>query len=314
MKRRRHEKGRHTHYCILVNRTASEYSQRHVKKLCERIRQKGGYYSVFEPESRTQMYQTAQRVCGLRRWPRAIPQQFARRGKVTSLIACGGDGTVNQVARVALKADLPLGILPMGNLNNIARSLCAGADADTAIDRITERHYRKIDTAAVAGQMFVAFAGIGFAPEMTELLAGRKPPRFCLGWSGLASKAASAVEVKKILIRIDAFRFEIHPTILNIHLLPYGFGLPLTPLSVPDDRTAEVIFNFGVDTEPFSTFIRQVCRRKYVYGNTVKLFRGKEIRLESVGRRKLCYDGEYMDLIGDSVDIKINAQQLKVFC
>lgn len=262
MKRRRHDKGKHIHYCLLVNRTASEYNQRVVKKLIERIRQKGGYYTVFEPESRAQLYQTAQRACGLRRWFRAAPQQFARRGKVTSLIACGGDGTVNQVARVAAKADLPLGILPMGKLNNIAKSLCGSADPDLAINKIMARNYRKIDTATVAGQMFIGSAGIGFTPEMTELLAGRKPPRFCLGWSGLASKAASAVEMKRVIIQIDAFRFEVHPTILNINLLPYSFGLPLTPLSVPDDKTAEVVFNFGVDTEPFSTFVRQICRKK----------------------------------------------------
>jgi diacylglycerol kinase family enzyme len=162
--------------------------------------------------------------------------------------------------------------------------------------------------------MFIGSAGIGFATQMTELLAGRNRPRFCLGWSGLASKAAGAVNLKKMSVRIDAFRFEVHPIIFNVNLLPYSFGLPLTPLSVADDQTAEVVFNFGVDTEPFSTFARQVCKRKYVFGASVKLFRGKEVSIEPVRNTTLCYDGELMDLTGDKVDIKISPTQLKVFC
>ena len=34
----------------------------------------------------------------------------------------GGDGTVNLVAQIALKADLPMGIIPLGRFNNIARN------------------------------------------------------------------------------------------------------------------------------------------------------------------------------------------------
>lgn len=314
MIRRRFEKSKHAHYCILVNRSAGAYSRNYVSELIEQIRSKGGFYTIFEPESRVQLYQTAERACGLRRWHRGAPQQFARRGKVTSLIACGGDGTVNQVARVALRADLPMGILPMGRLNNIALSLYGGAQPEIAIGKIIGRNYRKIDTATVGGQMFLGFAGIGFATKMTELLANRNRPRFCLGWSSLAARAASAVESKNITVTIDSFRFEVSPVILNINLLPYSFGLPLTLLSAADDQMAEVVFNIDVDTEPFSTFVRQICKKKYVYGASVKLFRGKEISLEPVKDSRLCYDGEIVELPGDKVNIKIGPSQLKVFC
>ncbi|UCE24699.1 MAG: hypothetical protein JSU74_01215 [Candidatus Zixiibacteriota bacterium] len=312
--RKRHEKGKHSHYCILVNRSAAGYSKVCVSKLIGEIRRKGSYYTVFEPDSATQLYQTAQRACGLRRWHRGAPQQFSRRGKVTSLIACGGDGTVNLVARVALKANLPMGIVPTGKLNNIAMSLYGKSDPERAISKAVGRNYRKIDTAVAAGQLFIGSAGLGLACSMTELLNGRRQPRFCLGWSGLASKAAAAVDLKKVVIKIDAFRFEARPIIMNVNLLPYSFGLPLSPISVSDDRTAEVIFNLGIDTEPFSTFIRQVCRRKYIYGSSVKLFRGRDIGLESVKGQVLYYDGELMSLNQDRLDVKIGTSQLKVYC
>lgn len=312
--RKRHEKGKHSHYCILVNRSAAEYNKGCIAKLIGAIRRKGSYYTIFEPDSATHLYQMAQRACGLRRWHRGAPQQFSRRGKVTALIACGGDGTVNLVARVALKANLPLGIVPTGKLNNIALSLYGKADPERAISRAVGRNYRKIDTAIAAGQLFIGSAGLGLACTMTELLDNRRQPRFCLGWSGLASKAAAGVDLRKVVVKIDAFRFEVHPIIMNVNLLPYSFGLPLSPISVSDDRTAEVIFNFGVETEAFATFVRQVCRRKYIYGSSVKLFRGRDISLEPVKGMMLYYDGEMVSLNHDRLDIKIGTSQLKVYC
>jgi len=312
--RRRHEKGKHSHYCLLVNKSARGYEQGHVRRLIEQIRRKGGYYSVFEPNSAAQLYHTAQRACGLRKWPGAPPQHFSRRGRVTSLVACGGDGTVNLAAKVALKADLPLGILPMGLLNNIARSLYGATDVESAIKKAMGRNYRKIDIAEVAGQIVVGSAGIGFAVQMAEILETRRPPRFCLGWSQLGSKAAAEVRTRKMMVRIDAFRFEATPIILNFNLLPCSFGLPLSPVSVDDDGTAEVIFNLGVDAEPFSTFARQICRRKYVYGFGVKLFRGKEVSIEPVKGMTLYCDGDLVDISGSSIDFTIPAAKLKVFC
>ena len=313
MIRRRREKAEHSHYCLLVNKSASGYNPRTIKRLTEQIRSNNGYYTIFEPDSAVRLHQTAQKVCGLRQWHHSAPQQLTRRGKVTAIVACGGDGTVNLSAQNAVRANLPIGILPMGSLNNIARSLYGTDDADDAIKRIVERKYRKIDTATIDGKFFVGSAGLGFAPQMAEMLLGRRRPRFCLGWSQLAAKAASQVTLKKTAVRIDSFRFEFSPIIVNINLLPYSFGLPLSPASIVDDQTAEIIFNYAQDSQPFSTFIRLLCKNKYVYGDKIKLFRGKEIRIEPVKGLQVYIDGEIMELSGDQADVKISDKQLKVF-
>lgn len=312
--RRRRAKGKQRHYCLLVNRKAGGYDERHIKKLIGAIRGDGGYYTVFEPDSAEYLSQTAQRVCGLRPWRRGAPQHFARRGKVSALIACGGDGTVNLVARVAQKADLPMGVLPLGDHNNIARSLCEGADVDTAINKIIKRDYRKIDTASVGRHFMVGSAGIGLVPQLSRLLEQGGRPRLCLGWSSIASKAAAEVKLKKMVIKIDAFRFEVRPIMLSINLLPYSVTLPFSPASVADDRRAEVILNFDQDTAPFSTFVRQVCRKKYIYGGEVKLFRGSDISIEPAKKVCLYCDGELIDIEDEVLKIRVGEKQLKVFC
>jgi len=314
MTRRRHQKEKQSHVCLLVNRSATGYSRRPIDKLTRAIKKAGGYYSVFEPESAIDLLHTAQQVCGLRRWRRTVPQQFDRRGKVTALVACGGDGTFNLVARAALEAELPAGALPMGRYNNIAHSLYGTTDADTAIGRIMRRDYRLIDCATAADQLFFGSIAMGLIPRLARELDNRKPPRFGFGWGKLGARAATEVENKKMIIKIDAFRFDVSPVVLNINLLPYSLGLPFSPASIFDDGRAEVILNFGVDSKSLSSFIGQVYNKKYVYGSEVRLFRGHTIGIQPAKGRTLYLDGELIKLPANLIEIIVGEKQLKAFC
>lgn len=314
MTRWRHHKHRQRHICLLVNKKAANYNQRYIRKLTDAIRREGGYYTVFAPDSAMALYQTAQKICGFKRWHRSVPPHFHRRGKVTSLVACGGDGTFNLVARVALKANLPIGVIPLGSYNNITRSLYDSDDPDIAIKKILGRSYRKIDSATVANQALFGSLGLGFVPELSDILRNKKKPRFSLGWGQLSLKAASLVKTKKMIIKIDSFRFEVSPIILNVNLLSYTAGLPLSPASIFDDFQTEVIFDIKAETKLFSIFARQIYKKKYIYGTDVKLFRGKTISFQPARGMLLYLDGELLEQPNDVIEIEVSDKQLKVFC
>ncbi|MFQ5453054.1 MAG: diacylglycerol/lipid kinase family protein [Candidatus Zixiibacteriota bacterium] len=315
MRRHRYQKkfGRN-HYCLLINKEATNYNYRYVRKLTGAIREKGAYYSIFEPNSAISLFQTAQRICGFRRWRHFIPPQFQKRGKVTSLIACGGDGTFNIVARVALKADIPLGILPIGACNNIARSLHGTDGIESAIKTILSQNIRKIDSAKIADQLFFGSLGIGFIPELSNLLNNQKKPRFSFGWSQLGYKAATQVKKRKMIVKIDSFRFEVNPKIINVNLLPYTSYLPLSPTSICDDSQAEIIFDIDADSKLFSSYTRQLYKKKYIYGSDIKLFRGSNISFQPTKGILLYLDGELIEHPGNLIEIKVSEKQLKVYC
>lgn len=314
MIRRRHQKEQHAHYYLLVNARAANYNRKLVDKLSLAIRRKGRFYTVYQSDSVSDLVYRARLACGLRRTIRPAPEYIQRRGKVTALVACGGDGTFNLVAEVALAADLPMGALPMGRYNNIVRSLYDSVDAQTAIEKILKRDYRKIDTATVSGRLFIGSLGVGLIPEMAHLLQERKPPRFAFGWSQLGAKAASAVRVKKMTIAVDSFRFEVRPTIFNINLLPYSVGLPLSPASILDDHQAETIFNVGDNGKEMSSFVRLISKRKYFYGSDVRLYRGKTITVQPIKGQTLYLDGELIDPPSTILKVQVGEKQLKVYC
>jgi len=314
MLRRRRHKTKNAHYCILVNPQAMGYQQKLVDKLITAVRKSDAYFSLYEPTTAMDLLKQAQVAAGQRRASRSHPAPDNRRGKVTALIAAGGDGTLNLVARAAKKADLPLGVLPMGCFNNIARYLCRSSETEAAINKIIEGKYRKIDTATVSNQLFVGSIGLGFIPQLAALLEERGNPRFALGWSQLGARAAANTRQVKTLLKIDAFRFEVSTRIININLMPYSLGLPFSPASIADDGHAEIIFDQGDFTGDFSAYTRLIYKRKYIYGDDIRIYRGQDISIQPTQGRRLYLDGEIIELPSNTIEIKSEKGSLKVFC
>jgi hypothetical protein len=74
-----------------------------------------------------------------------VSSEFAARGCET-VIACGGDGTVNELINGIAGTDTALGIIPVGTANDFATNMGIGKDVDLACTMIMERRTRKIDT------------------------------------------------------------------------------------------------------------------------------------------------------------------------
>jgi diacylglycerol kinase family enzyme len=312
MIRRRSQRTKNAHYLLIANESADNFDSGQLDALIGAIRDKSGQYTVIRTDSAEQSMQMASATLGLKRGRRPIPMPVARRGKVTAVIAAGGDGTVNLAGQLAAEAALPLGILPMGHLNNIARSLFDLAEP--AVDRIMAARYKKIDTGQIGPHIFLGGIGFGFVPSLARLLADRRPPRLGISWSKLGGQAAAGVQPKPLVIKIDSFRFEVSPLMLSINLLPHIAGLPLSPASVDDDGQAEVIFDRGDQIGEFSGFTRLIVKRKYYFGDAVRLYRGRVIKLLSTAGREMYIDGDIVASPSDELPVTINEKQLKIFC
>jgi len=312
MIRRRQQRAKKPHFAILVNKKAEGYDQRAVQKLTEAIKAVGGYHSVFEPATAMDMVRQAEVAVGISQPTKELSLPFARGGKITALIAVGGDGSFNLVARAAMKTELPMGVLPLGKLNNIARFLYSTTDPGAVTKHLIGGAYDKIDTGRVAEQYFFGSVGLGFISHLAQELEGRSVPRFGIGWSQLGSKTAAGVPIKKTVLKVDNFRFEVSPVIININLLPYSAGLPLSPASIADDGMAEIILDQGNKPGDFSSFTRLIFKRKYLYGNEVRLYRGREITIQPLRGRTLYLDGELVKLPTDILEVRIENKRLSV--
>jgi len=98
------------------------------------------------------------------------------------VVAMGGDGTLEAVLRGMVGRKTPMGILPTGTQNNIAKSLGIPVDLEEACTLIASRHVRKLDVGQVKVKngkklYFFELTAIGLVaalyPKANKLIDGK---------------------------------------------------------------------------------------------------------------------------------------------
>lgn len=87
------------------------------------------------------------------------------------VLACGGDGTVNETARAMAGTGVPMGIVPAGSGNGLARHMGIPIDPLLALDVIAERNIRDCDYGTVNGTPFFCTFGVGFDAAVSDRFA-----------------------------------------------------------------------------------------------------------------------------------------------
>jgi YegS/Rv2252/BmrU family lipid kinase len=101
-------------------------------------------------------------------------QALLEREPRSLVVACGGDGTVNLVARALAGTEATMGIIPLGSGNGLARHLGIPTDIEAALARLRNGVRQRIDTARIAGHFFVNVAGLGYDARISQAFKNRK--------------------------------------------------------------------------------------------------------------------------------------------
>jgi diacylglycerol kinase (ATP) len=134
--------------------------------------------------------------------PSRVPQQVLRhRGEVDRVIVGGGDGTLHLALQALVESGHPLGILPLGTANNLARTLGIPVDLEQACQVIARGHRRRIDLGWMNGRHFFTTASLGLSVRITEELSAASKRR----WGPIAY----ALTALRIIRRTHPFHAEI---------------------------------------------------------------------------------------------------------
>jgi YegS/Rv2252/BmrU family lipid kinase len=134
--------------------------------------------------------------------PEEVSADIIQRGNAFDLvIVCGGDGTLNSAALGILATGKPMGILPMGTANDLARTLEIPDDLLLAADIIVAGETRRVDLGEVNGRPFFNVASIGLSADLAAGLTSEAKKRW--------GKLAYALTALKVLMRARPFRATI---------------------------------------------------------------------------------------------------------
>lgn len=133
---------------------------------------------------------------------RHLPNLIGRyRDRIELVIIGGGDGTLNAAAEALVDTQLPLGILPLGTANDLARTLGIPPDLPKACEIIANGQIRRIDLGWVNGKHFFNVASLGLSVKITQQLTKEVKRR----WGVLAY----AVTAFKVVLQARPFWAEI---------------------------------------------------------------------------------------------------------
>jgi diacylglycerol kinase family enzyme len=85
-----------------------------------------------------------------------------------AIVVAGGDGTINAVASACVEAQRPLGLVPAGTFNYVARNLGVPTEVSQAVAVIVDGRLRQVDIGEINGRIFLNNAGIGLYAQMLE--------------------------------------------------------------------------------------------------------------------------------------------------
>ena len=97
-----------------------------------------------------------------------LARAAARAGRADVVVAAGGDGTINEVARGLLGQGVPLGIVPLGTANVLAIEIGLPQRAEDIVSMLLCGPAELIGTGLVEGEIFLLMAGIGFDGEIVR--------------------------------------------------------------------------------------------------------------------------------------------------
>lgn len=90
-------------------------------------------------------------------------------GKYDLVVAVGGDGTINEVAQGLLHSDTPMGIIPRGSGNGLARHLQIPLKFNAAVESLFNSKRIAMDTFTINGKLSLNVSGFGFDAHVAHL-------------------------------------------------------------------------------------------------------------------------------------------------
>jgi len=157
------------------------------------------------------------------------------------VVVGGGDGTVHTAVKLALPKAKPLGVLPLGTLNLLARDLQIPLELEAAAQALAGGRIRAIDVAEVNGEPYLNASVMGFYPAVVQERERHRKQHRLLKWPGAAMALAKTLYRLPMLdVRLDwgDGPRKMRTPILVVANNPYddGFGLVLRRASLDSGK------------------------------------------------------------------------------
>jgi YegS/Rv2252/BmrU family lipid kinase len=231
------------------------------------------------------------------------------------VMAWGGDGTINEVASALAFGEVPLGIVPAGSGNGLARQLGVSPTAADAIGHAMSAEPRRIDVGELGDRLFVNVAGVGFDAHVARRFAASGRRRGLLTYATTSAKALTTYRPAHYTITTPEVCVHVRALLVTVaNSAEFGNGACIAPGARVDDGWLDLVV---MEERARFARLRTVWNLRRLFNGTVERAPGCSIRqvrqatIESDQPMAYHVDGEPM-AGGTSLRVRIYPGALNV--
>ncbi|HEY0316801.1 MAG TPA: diacylglycerol kinase family protein [Solirubrobacterales bacterium] len=210
-------------------------------------------------------------------------------------VVMSGDGLLGAIGGAMAGVETPLGIVPCGRGNDLARVLGIPEDADEAIETVLAGNSRRIDVGEANGKRFLGIVSVGFDSECNRLANEVRLVRSNLVYLYSLLRTLGSWKPARFTIRVDEERMRISGYSVSVaNNSTFGGGMRIAPEAELDDGEFDIITVGDVGKLRFVGNLPKVFKGTHVDQDEVRVFRAPHLELSASRPFPVYADGEHL--------------------
>ncbi|MBS1878221.1 MAG: diacylglycerol kinase family lipid kinase [Actinobacteria bacterium] len=208
-------------------------------------------------------------------------------------VVISGDGLLGAIGGAVAETETPLGIVPGGRGNDLARVLGIPTDPERAIATVLAGHSRRIDVGEANGERFLGIASVGFDSEANRVANETSWLRGNLVYAYAALRVLAGWKPARFTIAVGDSRTRVSGySVAVANSSAYGGGMYIAPDAELDDGEFDVVAVGEIGKLRFLANLRKVFKGTHVGEDPVQVFRASQLELSASRPFPVYADGE----------------------
>jgi len=210
-------------------------------------------------------------------------------------VVMSGDGLLGSVGGAMAGAETPLGIIPGGRGNDLARVLGIPTEPEQAVETILAGKTRQIDVGEANGKRFLGIVSVGFESVANRLANETNFLRGNLVYAYAGVRTLLRWKPARFTIRVDDERTRLTGYSVNVaNSSCFGGGMYVAPDAQLDDGLFDVVTIGEVGKLQYLSNLPKVFKGTHVEKDEVRVFRAQHLELTASRPFEVYADGEHL--------------------
>jgi YegS/Rv2252/BmrU family lipid kinase len=225
-------------------------------------------------------------------------------------VVVSGDGMIGAIGGAMAGGETPLGIVPVGRGNDLARVLGIPTEPEAAIEIVLAGETRTIDVGEADGHRFLGIASVGFDSDANRI-ANESRLGGNLVYAYAALRALIAWKPARFTIAIGEARTRMEGySVVVANNSAYGGGMYVAPDADLDDGEFDVVTIEKVGKLRFLGNLPKVFKGTHVRNDEVHVVRASSLSLSASRPFAVYADGEHLTDL--PTDLRVIPHALRV--